>query len=227
MAQNIIELNLNKKVYTLICRRIKTKSHLIELLVEISSLIISNVQIVNDNYGKCIIRLENKKRIYFSINDINTGVHKHFSINFPFNIEEVNSQLKIETKYNSVEIQSYHLAVLRSICSNEGFNEKYCKHGLLLDFSQLVESIFNDMGMKLSYYESDINQILIELFTFEPGYIRFDYDVENENGRVHPLNHLDIFYSQHTTFKLGCSLLNLEEFIEILEPSNECEFIGG
>lgn len=39
--------------------------------------------------------------------------------------------------------------------------------------------------------------------TFEEGYIRYDYDEEHENGDLHPLNHLDIFYSSKPTFKIG------------------------
>jgi hypothetical protein len=226
MVKNVVELNINKKVYDLICRRIKSKSHLIQLLAEISSLIISNIPVKNNKYGKCIIRLENKRRIYFSINDAKSNVNKHFSFNFPFNISEENGLLKLETMHRSIEIHSHHIAVIRALCSNDGFDEKLCRHGILLDFTAFVASVFEDLGLSFDFYEKDINQILMELIMFEPGYIRFDNDEKNANGRIHPLNHLDIFYSQSTTFKLGCSLLELGKFIDILEPANECEFIG-
>lgn len=224
---NVFEFNINKKVYNLICRRIKSKTHLIELLVEISSLIITNVPLRNNEYGTCLLRLNNKRRVYFSIQDNQTKIYKHFSFNFPFNIFEEYGVLRLETVNGDVIIQNHHLAVLRTLCSNDGFDEKQCRHGLLLDFAQLVETTFSDFGLRLMDYETEINQILMELIMFEPGYIRFDYDKKNANGRIHPLNHLDIFYSQATTFKLGCSLMDLDKFIDILEPANECEFIGG
>ncbi|MEC0343718.1 hypothetical protein [Peribacillus frigoritolerans] len=225
--EKVFEFNLNKRVYNLICRRIKSKSHLIELLVEISSLIISNVQLGTDEYGKCLLRTDNKRRIYFSIQDSKEEVYKYFSFNFPFNIIYEYGVFMLETVNGNVSIQSHHLAVIRALCSNEGFDEKHCRYGFLLDFAQLVEKTFSDLGLRFDAHETEINQILMEFILFEPGYIRFDYDKKNEDGRIHPLNHLDIFYSQSTTFKLGCSLMDLNKFIDILEPATECEYIGG
>ncbi|MED2993806.1 hypothetical protein [Bacillus tropicus] len=69
--------------------------------------------------------------------------------------------------------------------------------------------------------------IIKNLLTFEPSYIRYDYD-DNEgrlNERSHPLNHLDIHYTTAGTFKLGFDSSNtritdrvtFETFKDILE----------
>lgn len=225
--QKKIEFNINRKVYGLLCRRIKLKSHLIELLIEISSLIIVNVQARDEEFGKFTINVDNTRRIFFSIKDSSADVYKHFSFNFPFKITNEYGRFKLETITGGVTILSHHIAILRSICANGGFDEKECRYGLLLDFSQLVETTFLDLGLEMRYYEGDLNKILMELFTFEPSYIRYDYDEENEDGRIHPLNHLDVFYTQSTTFKLGCKHLEFNKFMDILDTETECEYIGG
>lgn len=225
--EKIIEFNLNQKIYDLLCRRIKLKSHLIEILIEISSLIIVNVPVNDEGLGKFIISVDGMRRIFFSVKDTSAEVYKHFSFNFPFKLYNEYGRFKLETLNGGVIIESPHIAILRSICANDAFNEKLCRHGLFLDFAQLVESTFADLGIEMQYYERDLNQILMELFTFEPSYIRYDYDEENANGRIHPLNHLDVFYSQSTTFKLGCKHLELNEFIDILDIDTECEYLGG
>lgn len=223
--EQTIEFDINQKIYNLVCRRIKSKRHLIEILIELSTLIIVNFP-VKEPCGKVIINLEKSRRVFFSIKDSSVEVFKHFSFNFPFKIYNDYGQFKLETLNGGINIENYHLAILRAICANGGFDEKECRHGLLLDFSQLVESTVRDLGMEMQYYENELNQILMELFTFEPSYIRYDYDRKNENGRIHPLNHLDIFYTQSTTFKLGCRQLGLNEFMDILDVETECEYIG-
>lgn len=225
--EKIIEFNINKKVYDLVCRRIKLKSQLIELLIEISSLIIVNIPVKDEGLGKFIINVGNLRRGFFCIKDPSANVYKYFSFNFPFKLSEEYGRFKLETLNGGVAIEATHIAILRSICANYAFDEKLCKHGLLLDFSQLVETTFLDLGIDMQYYERDINQVLMELFTFEPSYIRYDYDEENEDGRIHPLNHLDIFYSQNTTFKLGCKQLELNEFMDILDIETECKYIDS
>lgn len=224
--EKIFELNLNQSVYSLICRRIKSKLHLIELLIEICSLVIVNIPVRDEKYGKLTIYTDKMRRCFFSIKDSRAEVYKHFSFNFPFQIYKEYEIFKLQTLSGEVCIESAHIAILRAICANGGFDEKDCRYGLLLDFSQLVETTIVDLGLEMQYYERALNQILMELFTFEPSYIRFDYDEKNENGRIHPLNHLDIFYTQSSTFKLGCEQLDINKFIDILNIETECRHIG-
>jgi hypothetical protein len=62
----------------------------------------------------------------------------------------------------------------------------------------------------------------------EAGYIRYDYDEEHEKGVMHPLHHLDINYSNQSTYKIG-----LKEEIdsitlkEILDIKNDCWFLNS
>lgn len=60
--------------------------------------------------------------------------------------------------------------------------------------------------------ESDLWSVIKVLMTFEPCYIRYDYDVENFEEKIHPLHHIDVNYSDIGTFKLG-----FNDSIQILE----------
>ncbi|HDR4894643.1 TPA: hypothetical protein QCR41_002791 [Bacillus cereus] len=221
--KEIFKINLNKKTYDSVCCRIKQKDQLINIVLEVCSLLLVSIPIESNKYGECVINLNNR-RIFFSIQDSKDGVFKCFSFHFPFNVAKENDIFNLKTAFGEVEIHNFHIAALKAIYSNGGFNEKECRHGILLDFSQLVETTCRELNIS-SIYEQEFNRILMELFNFEPSYIRYDYDEKNENGRLHPLNHLDIYYSQTTTFKLGCSAFDLNMFMNMLDLNTDCEFL--
>lgn len=62
---------------------------------------------------------------------------------------------------------------------------------------------------------------------FECGYLRYDYDVEYQNGHIHPINHLDVNYSVGSTFKLGFQdIITIEDFIDILDLKTNCHYLN-
>ena len=69
------------------------------------------------------------------------------------------------------------------------------------------------------YKEIDnIWRILFKLWYMEDGYIRYDYDPVHENGRIHPLYHLDVNYSSNLTYKIGLKdALNMDAFQNFLD----------
>lgn len=70
-------------------------------------------------------------------------------------------------------------------------------------------------------------EIIKKLLVFESGYLRYDYDIQHEDGRLHPLNHLDINYSSDGTFKIGLiDSINSDEFIDILDINTESYYIA-
>ena len=65
------------------------------------------------------------------------------------------------------------------------------------------------------------------LFVCEPGYLRFDYDQDNENGALHPLNHIDINYSDYGSYKIGLSeSIDYLKFIDILNIKTNCYYLA-
>ena len=71
-------------------------------------------------------------------------------------------------------------------------------------------------------------EIFSNICMLEAGYLRFDYDSKNANGKVHPLNHLDINYSRDATYKIGLhERMEPEKFLQLLNNSQNRFFIEG
>ena len=90
----------------------------------------------------------------------------------------------------------------------------------------LIESLLNDEEYSNSskYDQTFLEELLIFLFTFEDGYLRFDFDdIENEDEMYHPKHHIDFYYSNSNTFKLGImDKISLKKSIEIIDINNKC-----
>ena len=66
-------------------------------------------------------------------------------------------------------------------------------------------------------------KMLAHLLKYDLGYIRYDIDPEHENGRMHPLNHLDICLDTAATYKIGLDKkIEFDDFKNILDITNEC-----
>ncbi|EUL78385.1 Uncharacterised protein [Enterobacter hormaechei] len=135
--------------------------------------------------GLLELRISKMSRLFFF------SENKHFSIAFPF-IAKLNDD-GVLAFYNDsgFEISSKTLSEITAIIDS-GYD---FDNGSFIDFYDSFEE---------SLVESpNFWTVFLKLMTFEEGYIRYDYDEEHENGDLHPLNHLDIFYSSKPTFKIG------------------------
>lgn len=135
--------------------------------------------------GLLELRISKMSRLFFF------SENKHFSIAFPF-IAKLNDD-GVLAFYNDsgFEISSKTLSEITAIIDS-GYD---FDNGSFIDFYDSFEE---------SLVESPkFWTVFLKLMTFEEGYIRYDYDEEHENGDLHPLNHLDIFYSSKPTFKIG------------------------
>ncbi|MCE6989541.1 hypothetical protein [Dyadobacter sp. CY323] len=137
---------------------------------------------------------------------------KFYSISFPFKILFGEFEAEITTYFGTkVDNQSVSSAI--AILRNEKFKLNPSPVNFWIDTSD--EEL---PGLWL----------LEEIFLFEPGYIRYDIDPKNENGRLHPLHHLDINYSSYGTYKLGLNKEILDShFEDILNIATECSFLAS
>lgn len=137
---------------------------------------------------------------------------KYFSISFPFTIlTKDNDVLEIAT-YSGKKLDNKSISAIISILDSEQFK----LNPSLIDFFIEPGSI-----------ESSGLFILEEIFQFEPSYIRYDFAPENENGKLHPTNHIDINFSQYSTFKLGLLKSISQAYFENLQNTNtDCLFIS-
>jgi hypothetical protein len=136
---------------------------------------------------------------------------KYFSISFPFNVLFDGDKIISITSYSGREVDSKSISAVISILDNQQF----MMNPSLIDF--YIEPFdIDSSGLFL----------LEEIFQFEPSYIRYDHDIERENGKLHPLHHLDVNYSTYGTFKIGLNKAITHQYFEDLQNINtECCYI--
>jgi hypothetical protein len=101
--------------------------------------------------------------------------------------------------------------------------------GLLTDIRRPGVSVFD-----LATYVEEATavdphawELLLELLTVEDGYIRYDDDAERASGHRHPQHHIDVFYSNQTTFKLGLLTRSTnEDLLDMLDVLTDCHFVA-
>ncbi|MEI2168032.1 hypothetical protein VWG24_09870 [Staphylococcus aureus] len=123
------------------------------------------------------------KRLFFVIEN------KIFSFNFPFSVEvqEESNNLIIYDSITNLELNALNLTVLK-LAFKETFFGKEIQGILDLD-SELMQVIDS---FETKPNKDEVWQVLKNLQMFESGYLRYDYDEVHENGKLHPLNHIDI-----------------------------------
>lgn len=196
---------------------IRSKKDIILLLLEsIRNLMIYNKYITefndvdiinNEDEMRIVIYIDKMKRIFFCTKN------KVQSICFPFSVFK-NNQIKFY--YNNIEINFKFISILVRIFSTNNMDNSL----------NLIESLLNDEEYSNSskYDQTFLEELLIFLFTFEDGYLRFDFDdIENEDEMYHPKHHIDFYYSNSNTFKLGImDKISLKKSIEIIDINNKC-----
>lgn len=188
---------------------IREKKDVILLLIETIKFIKASPYISEDTDAKITITISRMSRIFYILNN------KYFSIIFPFRIETDEKEYRFFLK-DGTELTYEFLSKITELIKNEAFFKT---------FEDFIEEIF-DKNNILPNLEEKIWDFIKEICFLEYGYLRYDYDLEHENGNFHPLNHLDINYSNRTTFKLGLSKkITTQEFIEILDNTLERKFI--
>lgn len=213
--------NLSKVAYDKIFPdyRLKTKAHIIEILMEATRFILLQNDsdfIVRDvdAIGKMILYIDKMSRIFFFADK------KYYSIVFPFYLLKEKNKYKLIFK-STIEVTPQLISKVISIIHCDEF-KKQCS----LDF---VAPIYD--------YEDGCDEnfwvFLRELLLMENGYIRYDFDKENYDKAVergeehkHPLNHYDIFYSSNASFKIGLTdRVHNDAFINLLDINSECEYL--
>lgn len=158
-----------------------------------------------DTNSKMKLIVDKMSRLFFYMDK------KYFSISFPFTAIINESEVIELTSYSGKNIDHKSISAVISILDNPDFK----LNPSLIDFYIEPNSI-----------ELSGVFLLEEIFLFEPSYIRYDLDPDRVNGKLHPLNHLDINYSQYSTFKLGLNETITESYFENLQNiKTECSFV--
>lgn len=213
--------NLSKVIYNKIfpLYRVKTKAHIIEILMEMTRFILLQNDpdfVIEDKDSKAtaVLYVDDMSRLFFF------SENKYYSIVFPFHFLEKDGQYKIVFQSN-IEITPQLISKVISTITCDEFKAQ-CS----LDFIEPICNAQDECG-------DDFWELLRELLLMEDGYIRYDLDQENYDKAIknkeehkHPLNHYDIFYSSNATFKVGLSnAIDNDSFIDLLNINSECNYL--
>lgn len=168
---------------------------------------------------------ERKEKVVISINKMNRIFYilegKMFSMQFPFCVEksEEDEEIRIYEKFTGLEITPRVLSVLI-----EAF-EKLKREDV--DFDTVFEIMMESQAYADEFTSKNMWLLISHLLKYDLGYLRYDRDPENESGKMHPLNHLDICLDTSATYKIGLSKeIEFTDFRNILDITTECAYIS-
>lgn len=187
---------------------LRSKLQVIELLMKTIKLMLINYKLNSSlSKGKMVLRVSKMSRLFF------ISQEKIFSISFPFFVFEQNNIFTFQSK-SRFEIDNKVTSDVLSIL----ISDKALSSNDVIEFADQVSDI--------TEYNKEFWSLLRELFLFEDGYIRYDYDAKNENNAKHPLNHLDVFYGSESTFKIGLrNKITSDHLVDFLSLETDCHFL--
>lgn len=190
---------------------IRNKWDVITLIIDITKILISHncvhdISILGSNNTdsiKVVIYVDKMSRVFI------IEENKIHSIQFPFIIS---SKL---IQFNNISIDSFKLSILSRVFYNISSIKP------LLFFIERLWELQDELYLDDNLL-CQIEELIVCLFTFEPGYIRYDYDVLRVT-EGHPLNHFDFYYSSNNTFKIGLNKeIDVEQFCSIVDITDTC-----
>lgn len=214
------ELLLNDSLRKSLCS-IRNKPDIIDYLLKIMQYISSfpyKELIYSPEKSKevdIVINVDKMSRIFFCEQD------KIHTFQFPFTINLEDEKLKFH--YMEQEIDSEIITIIISI-----FETKESIFKSLDTTLDIFMDTMNDFGVNNKQYAEYCWNLIVYLLSFEPGYLRYDYDDAEErvDALKHPLNHLDLFYSGNNTFKIGLDdRIDYNKLIELLNVNACCSYI--
>lgn len=193
---------------------LRKKEDIIKLLLETLKFIAIYSTPKQPTDTKLILKIDKMSRFIF------TSPDKHFSIVCPFKVIEVE---KGDKKYYEFYLKSNDSIIdlglisrAMRILGNNIFSES---------LDEFIDKIFGQSDS----IDDNLWELLKSLYVLESGYLRFDHDPDPErcHPQKHPLNHLDIYYSDQITFKVGLkSKIDSNQMIEILDNTLNRKYLS-
>lgn len=185
---------------------LRDKVDYLKLLMFAARSLLLNTKIDNvEVNAKLKLIVDKMSRMFFYKKD------KFFSVSFPFTVIVEDDEVVGITSYTGKIVDSMSISAVLSILSAPNFSIN----------PSLIDFYIEPGGIEASGIF-----LLEELFQFEPGYIRYDVDQDRLNGRIHPVHHVDVNYSQYGTFKLGLDAAIDDIFFENMQDiRTDCVFL--
>ncbi|KJS10713.1 MAG: hypothetical protein VR67_17740 [Peptococcaceae bacterium BRH_c8a] len=196
---------------------IREKADIILLLINtiryLNYLTLDKLETVPNADIQLIIHVDKMSRILLCKEE------KIHTFQFPFLISEEDNKLVVY--YKGRDLDSKVSSIISTIF----------KKSVL--FNESIDSMFDLYLDAMREYEITDNlqsdfcwDLVMHLLSFEPGYLRYDYDYDREDDILHPLNHLDFYYTNNNTFKIGLNgSINNNDLIRLLDINQHCKYL--
>ncbi len=168
----------------------------------------------SSNDHKIVVVSQNRiSRVFFC------SPEKIYSINFPFKITQDDAGKKyINSTFG--RINEKMVSIFKRLLSIEGLTEEEDFYSLISNY----EEVLSDFDIQ--HDELCIWPLFVHLLKMEDGYFRYDYDPNRAEGHVHPLHHIDLFYSRCNQIKVGLyNNTSYEDIICMIDPQEECYYL--
>ena len=201
---------LDQRQVDLFFSPIRDKVDIINTLMKtIKLLLVQKASDVPNPKGEVKLVVSNMSRIFFF------SENKYFSINFPFSFRPPCADLGL--LFYSKNIEEIDNKTTSDVITLLADTDRFSENSVL-DFIEPISDLEPD--------EENIWPFFLELFMYEDGYIRYDYDEKHVNGALHPLNHYDVFHTSKATFKIGLTdRLEKKQFIDLVDTKTDCHFV--
>jgi hypothetical protein len=141
------------------------------------------------------------------------GGGKIFSVAFPFSVRYQEEEGFIFASREGIRIDNRVSSEIISLIESGVLNAA--------DFSHFIDPIIEAVDVDASIWT-----LFRELMLAEDAYIRYDWDVERADGHRHPEHHLDFYYSQGSTFKVGLRQgIDHATMMSILDIGSDCHYL--
>lgn len=206
----IVELEISKFQEKSLFFRINDKQDIIRLIISAVKLFMikDNLPLARDDEisGKLILCIDKMSRLFLC------QPEKVTSVCFPFQAKEIDGSL-IFNHSTIGDIDNRVTSAITAILNHTSFNSPCAAQFAdpIIDLETDIEGIWN---------------LMRSLLIYEDGYLRYDYDLERANGDKHPLNHIDVFYSSNSCFKLGLNVsIGFNQLKDILDLNTNCAYL--
>lgn len=205
----IYTFDIDKYQAEWIFKPIRTKKDVLVILLRvIKVMLIPNHLGSERGVGKIILHVEKMSRLFF------ISESKIFTINFPFFVHVADGGVSFKT-HACPEIDNKVTSEILGLLDSDNVFESN-------EFVQFVDPV--DDACVLN---SRLWPILRDLLVYEDGYMRYDVDPVHQNGHLHPVHHIDVFYTSSATFKIGLRQpIDQEYLANILRQATDCYYLG-
>lgn len=141
----------------------------------------------------------------------------YFSMSNPFQVILGDQEIFFNCDLLEERVSERFISIMRNAIQTVQGN--YHSH------DDIVLSLHESFGM--SWTEAaKYSDTFTSLVADDHGYFRFDDDLSNENGNVHPRYHFDIFYKNSSSIKIGYNkFADLDCFLSLADKNKKKKYL--